>query len=455
MKLKTLRVRFSFWTAGLFLLVLAAFGGYVYGNMARGLYAALDNTLAVSASQLIASLNVDNGRLILPDSMSEPSESEAPPAGFTVRILTPDGQVLEQSGVYAPQMAPVKTPPVSPLYTSLSSPPLRIYTAPVTDNGQLVAFVQVAQSTRSVQDTLRRLLITLLIAAPLLVLAAAASGYFLAARALHPIDEMTRMARRISAEDLSARLNLPPSDDEVGRLAVTFDEMLGRLENAFLRERRFTSDASHELRTPLAAMQAILSVTRQRRRSPDEYEQALDDLSEETDRLRSLTETLLALARADLHPLELKETVDLSTLIDNVSESLRPLAEAKGLALACETADSLTVRGDSEGLIRLFVNLLDNAIKYTEHGIVTVSAYRQGTNVCIEVSDTGIGIPPEHLPRIFERFYRVEQARTRRGAGLGLSIALQIVQTHGGIIDARSKPGTGTIFLIRLPALST
>jgi heavy metal sensor kinase len=450
MKLNTLRTRFALWTALLILLVLAAFGIYVYLSMARGLYAALDGTLQVSASQIIASLNVNNGKLILPDSLSEPPEGETPPAGFSVRILTPDRSVLQQTGVYVSQLPSVTIPLSTPFYTTLTSPPLRIFTAPVTDNNQLVAIVQVAQSTSTVQATLGRLLTTLLIAAPLLLLAAAASGYFLAARALRPVDAMTSMAHRISAEDLSARLNLT-SNDELGRLASTFDGMLARLEESFRRERQFTADASHELRTPLAAMQAILSVTRQRRRKPVEYEKALDDLSEETDRLRNLAESLLALARGDLHPMELNETVDLSTLLEDVTESLRPLAEAKGLELAFETDPSLTVQGESDGLIRLFINLLDNAIKYTEHGSANISACRKEELVHIEISDTGIGIPASHLPHIFERFYRVEQSRSKRGTGLGLSLAQQIVAVHKGRITVASRFGKGSTFTVEIP----
>jgi heavy metal sensor kinase len=453
MKLNTLRVRFALWTALLILFVLSAFGAYVYISMARGLYAGLNDNLQVSASQIIASLNVENGKLILPDSLSEPSEGETSPAGFSARILTPNGQVFKQTGPYTLQMPPINNLNTSPFFTNLQDSKGRVYTVPVTDNNNLVAFVQVALSIDSIQETLERLLTTLLIATPLLVLAAAASGYFLAARALHPVDMMTRMAHRISAEDLSARLNLA-TDDELGRLATTFDEMLDRLEDSFQRERQFTADASHELRTPLAAMQAILSVTRQRRRTPAEYEQALDDLTEESEHLRSLTESLLALARADLHPIELIEVVELSVLLGDVAESMQPLAQAKGIELTCETAINLTIQGERDSLIRLFINLLDNAIKYTEYGSVAVSARREGDQVLIEISDTGVGIPVQHLPHIFERFYRVEQSRSNRGTGLGLSLALQIVQAHRGNIKVKSEPGKGTTFMIRLPVLS-
>jgi len=454
MKLNTLRARFALWIALLILFVLAAFGAYVYISMAHDLYAALDDTLRISASQIAASLNVSNGNLILPDNLVETPEGGAPLAGFSVRILTPDGQVFNQTGPYTLQMPPINNLSTSPFYTNLPDKTGRVYTVPVTDNNNPVAFVQVALSIKSVQETLERLLTILLIATPLLVLAAAASGYFLATRALRPVDAMTNMARRISAEDLSARLNLA-TDDELGRLASTFDEMLNRLEDSFRRERQFTADASHELRTPLTAILAILNVTRQRRRKPVEYEQALDDLTEETERLRGLTESLLTLARADLNPAVPSETINLSTLLEDVSESLRPLAEARGLELTYKTAEDLTVWGERDGLIRLFINLLDNAIKYTEHGSVSVSACRDGDQAHIEVSDTGIGISPEHLPHIFERFYRVEQSRSQRGTGLGLSLAKQIVQAHEGSMEVKSEPGKGTTITLWLPVIPT
>ena len=152
--------------------------------------------------------------------------------------------------------------------------------------------------------------------------------------------------------------------------------------------------------------------------------------------------------------MKLNETVDLSTLLEDVSESLRPLAEAKGLELACETEAGLTVRGESDGLIRLFINLLDNAIKYTEQGSVNISARREGAQVHVKISDTGIGIPASHLSHVFERFYRVEQSRSKRGTGLGLALAKQIVTVHGGTISAESRFGKGSTFTIEFPYFS-
>jgi signal transduction histidine kinase len=281
---------------------------------------------------------------------------------------------------------------------------------------------------------------------------AALGGYFLSARALEPINHITQTALRIAdGYDLSARLNLPDTGDEVSRLAATFDAMLARLNDSFHRERQFTADASHELRTPLAAMQAILGVVREGERPAGEYRQALDDLAEETSRLRSLTEDLLHLARGENHSTITQEHVLLSDLLNDVADSLRPLAESKGLALHCQIQEGLTITGDTDALVRLFVNLLDNAIQYTNRGSITLTAHLETSGMDVEVTDTGIGISSEHLPHIFDRFYRVDPARSSRGARLGLAIASQIALAHGGRLAVHSVPDIGSTFTIHFP----
>ena len=450
-RLKTLRVRFALWTSSLFLAILAFFGVYVYFSMARGLSAAMDNSLTINASQVAAGLNIANGKLILSDSLMEaPENADLRGRGFTIRILSPQGAPIQEFGSF--RNLPVS---LDQSFATFSDPAanitVRIYSQPVYDNNQLVAIVQVAQSLDDIQNTLQRLLVTLLVSVPILVTVAGISGYFLAARALAPIDQITLTTRRISGEDLSARLNIPVTDDEVGRLTQTLNDMLARLDDSFQRERQFTNDASHELRTPLTAMQAILGMIREKRRTPKEYEQALDDLTEETDRLRTLVENLMRLARGEKRSNNLHEMVDISTLISDVADSLRPLAEIKNLILTCDVPEHLKILGDSDELIRLFVNLLDNAIKYTEHGKISITAQKNAKEIAINIEDTGIGISPEHLPHIFDRFYRVEESRVTRGAGLGLAIAQEIAIAQNGIIEAHSTRGRGTTFTVRLP----
>ena len=450
-RLKTLRVRFALWTSSLFLAILAFFGVYVYFSMARGLSAAMDNSLTINASQVAAGLNIANGKLILSDSLMEaPENADLRGSGFTIRILSPQGVSIQEFGSF--RNLPVS---LDQSFATFLDPAaniaVRIYSQPVYDNNQLVAIVQVAQSLDDIQNTLQRLLVTLLVSVPILVIIAGVSGYFLAARALAPIDQITSTTRRISGEDLSARLNIPVTNDEVGRLTQTLNDMLARLDDSFQRERQFTNDASHELRTPLTAMQAILGVIREKRRTPKEYEQALDDLNEETDRLRTLVENLMRLARGEKRSNNLHEMIDISTLISDVADSLRPLAEIKNLILACDVPEHLKILGDSDELIRLFVNLLDNAIKYTEHGKISITAQKNAKEIVINIEDTGIGISPEHLPHIFDRFYRVEESRVTRGAGLGLAIAQEIAIAHNGIIEAHGATGRGTTFIVRLP----
>lgn len=456
-RIKSLRARFAIWITGLILFILAVFGTLVYINLSLSLHTAIESSLSLTAAQTASSLNVDNGKIIISEPIT-PEESGFQvfrERGLTLIVLSKDGTVLESVGPYRNIPQSVEQVDPNGSFTTIPSAndddAIRVYTLPVLDNQQTVGWVQVMQSLGSVRDTLDRLLLTLFLGGGLLSFLSGFGGYFLATRALAPIDNITKTADAISTEDLSARLSLPDTEDEVSRLASTFNNMLARLENGFKRERQFTADASHELRTPLTAMQAILSVVGEGERSVTEYHQALDDLADETNRMRGLVEDLLSLARGEeglaLHP----ERLDLSALLSDVADSLRPLAQAKGLTLTTQLPSRLPFTGDMDALIRLFVNLLDNSIKYTKEGSIVVDTKVETEHMLVEISDTGIGIPQEHLSRIFERFYRVESARSSAGTGLGLAIAHQIVLAHGGKISVESTFGAGTTFTVTLP----
>lgn len=429
------------------------FSVFIYLRLGSNLAASLDDSLRLSAAQAAAAVNVEDGKLTASDSLPEASViAQVRERDVTLRVLDRNGKVLQAVGAYDSlpfdkatlDAARNGNDQLATLPINGNGELLRVYTAPVIENGRVIGVVQVGQSLDSIHDTLEQLVQTLLIGIPLLVCVAAVGGYLLASRALQPIDQITRTAQHISAADLHARLNLPPSDDEVGRLAGTFDSMLARLDTSFERERRFTADASHELRTPLAAMQAILGVTRERERSTEEYEQALDDLSGETHRLRELVEDLLQLARGDNQTNKRIEQIDLSIMLNDVTETLAPLAEEKGLRFESAIAPHLIIRGDSDNLIRLWLNLLDNAIKYTDCGTVTIGATSDAATICVTIRDSGIGIAPKHLPHLFDRFYRVDSARSFGGSGLGLAIARDIVRAHGGDITITSEPKLGT-----------
>ena len=316
--------------------------------------------------------------------------------------------------------------------------------------------LEVGQSQDDVADTLQTLLFIVGIAYPATLVVASLGGVFLAGRALSPVDRMTRLARRISAEDLGQRLNLRSRDDEVGRLARTFDEMIARLDNAFRRQRQFTADASHELRTPLTAIKGQIDVALQRRRDPAAYRQVLQVVNEEVDRMMRLVGSLLTLARADAGQIPLAfEAVRLADVVGAAVEQVRPVASERGIELELVSSPAVTLRADEDLLLQLLLNLLDNAIKYTPAGgHVDVGWNVSAGQVELWVRDTGIGIASEHVPHIFDRFYRVDKARSRAEgrAGLGLAISRWIAEAHGGSISVESAPGQGTTFRVVLPA---
>ncbi len=461
-RFKTLRVRFALWTAGLLFVAFVLFGLFVYENMSRSLASIVDETLAATATELTGEVDITDGELAFGENpIEDPQYAPLREQGFSVRLLNLTGQAMQAYGPFRawPALQVNVTSPnpsdrLTVITDSHSEYPVHVYALPIVDNNQVLGVLQVAINLGDVSSILHLLLLTLLIGGPLIVIAVGGSGYLLAARALAPIDKITRTARHISANDLSARLNLPESEDEVGRLIATFDSMLARLDAAFQRERQFTADASHELRTPVSTIQTIIGSTLARTRTGAEYKQALLDLSQEAQQMRTLIEGLLQLARNDVAGQPAKfEPVALSILLKDVVDSLVPMAEEKGLKLIDNVPadDDLTLPGDSDGLIRLFMNLLNNAIKFTEQGSITLSAKREGDQwLVVTVRDTGIGLSAEHLPHIFDRFYRVDESRSTDGIGLGLAIALNIARAHGGEIAVESEVGKGTTFTVQL-----
>jgi heavy metal sensor kinase len=309
-----------------------------------------------------------------------------------------------------------------------------------------------------VEKAAERLASETLMAVPFVLMGATLGGLFLANRALRPIDQITRTAQHISTGDLSQRISYRGPADEVGRLAQTFDQMLDRLQTGFEREKRFTADASHELRTPLTAIKGRIGMILHQPRTQEQYEEALSTLEQQVDRMIRLINDLLLLTRLDekrlpWHPVSL----DLSKLLEATVEQMRQLAEERQISLVEHIQPELFIQGDPDHLIRVFLNLLDNAIKYTPvKGQVIVQAESQGIQVCVQVRDTGAGILSEHLPHLFERFYRVEGARSRQtgGTGLGLAIAHELIRLNQGTLTAHSKINQGTTFIIIFPVLA-
>jgi heavy metal sensor kinase len=296
----------------------------------------------------------------------------------------------------------------------------------------------------------------LLMFAPLLLLVAAGGGYWLSRRALSPVDALVRTAREVSGTNLSSRLQKLETGDELQRLSDTLNEMLDRIEAAFQRITQFTADASHELRTPVSLIRTEAELALRRSRGEAEYKESLRHILLEAERTTALIEQLLSMARADSGRETLHlEPVDLRQTLRGVVDGWQQVATIRNLQFSASLdAPDFSVMGDETLLRRLADILLDNAFKYTPSpGSVHLSLEPQGENALIRVQDSGVGIPEEEQSKIFERFYRVDKARSRAqgGAGLGLAIAHWIVTQHGGSIQVESRPGQGSTFRVELP----
>ncbi|MFI5272335.1 MAG: sensor histidine kinase, partial [Ktedonobacterales bacterium] len=332
---------------------------------------------------------------------------------------------------------------------------VRVESLPLRDNGVVYGVLQVGTSATSLQATLRTAAVALFGVAPLLLLLGAAGSYWLARRALRPVLRVTRSAREIESHDLHRRVPVPRARDEVQDLALTLNGMIERLERAFDQQRRFVADASHELRTPVAAIQSLTDVALTQPGTADDYADVLRAVNSEAERLGALIGDLLALARADEGQVRLEhDPVRLDLLAAEVVAVVEPLATEREVRVAF-TAVPATVRGDEARLIQMLLNLVDNAIHYTPAGgLVTVEIEMLGGDVRLSVRDTGRGIAAEHLPHVFERFYRADPARRRSGSGgsgLGRAIVAWVVQVHQGQISVESRVGEGSTFTVRLP----
>ncbi len=421
-----IRLRLTLWYAGLLAAILAVFGAGVYLTLRQSLYHNLDETIEARASGVLSSLRFDEGQPVLPDGSLITADGDD---GF-VRIVGPSDDSLHASGE------------------------LRVRTYDVVHEGEVVGRLLVGQSQEDVSEALRTLLLISVAAYVASLVVAVLTGVFLAGRALSPVDKVTGMARQISAENLEQRLNLQLPEDEVGRLARTFDEMIGRLDAAFRRQRQFTADASHELRTPLTVMKGQVEVALQIDRSGVEYRDVLESVNSEVDRLIGLAGSLLTLARADAGEIPLSlEPVDLGEAVSGTVEHMKPAAAEKDIGIEVTAGPKTTVQVDETLFLQLMLDLLDNAVKYTPQGGRISVGWDRSAQVELWIKDTGIGISEQHIPHIMDRFYRADDSRGRSegGVGLGLAIGRWIAEAHGGSLRVESTPDEGSTFTVALP----
>jgi signal transduction histidine kinase len=437
---------------------LLVVGTYVYFQTEHRLMQEVDSSLHAAASQALLSMEDQGGRVIFRSSGSPASQSEVD-AGFALRSLSVAGELWDSVGQ---TIAGLPNPPTAGYLTvNASGDNWRVVTQEIPGiGGQTRGWVQVGKSLEPTEEVLATLRTQLYFVLPIALLLSAIAGYLLAGRTLRPLVRISQVADTIRPGDFGRRIRYRGPKDEIGRLAGAFDRMLDRVEEAFVRERRFTSDASHELRTPLTAIKGGIGVTLSRRRTPEEYETALQALEGQVDRLIRLSTELLDVARAGGARSDQPEILDLSDLLLVVAQQVEPLAAEQEVKIEIDVPEGLRVSGFTEDLVRVFLNLLTNAISYTpSSGSIRISARAHSQAgarwVAVAVADTGPGIDGEDLPHIFEPFYRGVAARSHvdGGSGLGLAIAKELVAAHEGSLDVVSKLGRGSTFTVRLPAI--
>lgn len=460
MKALRIRTKLTTWYSLILALSLCTFGAVAYFAMSGSIRATVDEDLRARLDGVRDIIDEDAPKG--PDALQDEIKEFADGLGIDgrVRVAAADGAVIFASrGLDPKDLRPARYARLSrTFYQRIGRDSFRILHEKIELAG-VQYDVTLAISMNGYDRALLGFRLGLFFAVPAFLALAAVGGYWMSRRALAPVDEITRSARNIEAHDLSKRLAVPRSGDELARLVGTLNEMLGRLEKAFQRITQFTADASHELRTPVSVIRTSAELALDKRRSEAEYRETLALILGETEKVSELIEQLLELARADSGFVELPLTrVDVSGPLREACRQASLLAQSKQIAFRQNIPeDGIWVAGESSSLEKLFLIVLDNAVKYTRNGgEIDVCLKSDAQLATIEIRDTGIGIAPEDMPHVFDRFYRVDRVRSREsgGTGLGLAIGRWIAQAHRGDIRVTSELSKGSTFEIRLPLWS-
>ncbi len=452
-----LRVRLTIWYAGALLVLLLIYGGGVLAFVWRSLSAELDQRLRedYEVAELMLERSARGEVSWRVDSHHEGEELEDQ---VSAEAWSPDGELLFRSDAAEWMGAMTGRPGAGGGATGHLFLPngmkARYLQRPSSIDGLRVV-VRVIRSEERMRGMVKKLALIELLALPLGAVLAGFGGYALAKRLLAPLAHMADRADAITAERLFERLPVDNPDDELGQLAEVFNRTFARLDRSFQELRRFSADASHELRTPLTSIRSVGEVALRGSRDEGAYREAIGSMLEESDRLAQMVDTLLTLSRLDDGRVALKrECVDFGLLAREVVDDMSVLAEEKEQSLSVESADGIVATADREVLRRAFVNLVDNAIKYSPDGSsIRVVVRREQEAATVQVIDKGCGIPLGQQEQVFERFYRVDKSRSREigGTGLGLPIARWAVEVNGGTLNLESREGEGSVMLIRLP----
>jgi heavy metal sensor kinase len=461
LRIRSIGFRLAAWYFLVFACGVAAFSVAAWFAMRASLYHAIDEALEDRVRGVQSFMERQISSLSIPEIRDEFREhSVLGPGGDLFQVADESGQwlyrsvPLESNNVRAALPRELSTPRFETL--PVQDHVLRFYSQRIVVNGKHYT-VQVAALMNEAFEALGWFRIILTLAAPLLLIAASAGGYWISRRALAPVDAISHAAQRISIENLTDRLQVPRTGDQLQRLSETLNAMLSRLEASVRRMTQFTADASHELRAPVTLIRTTAEVAVLKRDRPaSEYLEALDDILEESERTSQVVDSLMLLARADSGKESLERvSADACAIVRSAAEQGERLARNRKVDFSLDLPlEPILIQADPEALRRALLILLDNAAKYTTRGgSVKIGLARSDGWVVASVSDTGIGIGPQDVAHIFDRFWRADKARSREqhGAGLGLSIAKWIVDMHGGKISVQSEPGIGSVFEIRVP----
>jgi heavy metal sensor kinase len=463
MRRVSIGVRLTLWYVAIFALGEIVFGAGMWFILRHNIYDLVDDSLENQTDDLKRFLEAQKQDASMAKLQEEVSESYGiEHSGDFLEIYLETGELIYRSAFLQAHPS-ILMPPDEigrPLFRNrrVKGQHFRFVFQKLDTNGHIYA-VEMGIPADDAVHTLELFRTYLLMFAPLLLLIAAIVGYWMSRRALSPVDALVRTAREVSGTNLKSRLQKLETGDELQRLSDTLNEMLDRIECAFLRVTQFTADASHELRTPVSLIRTEAELALRRSRTEAEYTESLRQILQEAERTTVLIEELLELARADAGRESLTmQFVDLPEVLREVVTSWRQVAAARNLQFSTDICElSASVMGDRTLLRRLADILLDNAFKYTSSpGSVRLALEVREEVAVIIVQDSGMGISPEEQQKIFERFYRVDKARSRAqgGVGLGLAIAEWIVSQHRGAISVESRPGTGATFRINLPLIA-
>lgn len=465
MNIHSIRLRLTVWYAGLLAGALVLFGLFVYVGLEQYLVRDATRTLDEQSSSIGAKLLTQLSAKGPEWLAREVEEAYAPEANSNfVRVSKQDGTIVYVSGepkdnsFHASQVPLLRIETANGVTKKIripGGPALLVESLSFSDSTGTRFLVESGLPYGKIADVLNGLLRMLAVYLPLVVSIAGFGGYWLMRRSLRPVDEITSRAEGITSTNLSERLPIIKTGDEMERLSTSLNRMIARLEEAFQHIHRFSADASHELRTPLTILQLELGEIVQNQNLDPDIADQIGSALEETERLSRIVENLLTISRLDAGEVKMeKEILNLGELARSTAEQMKLLAEEKSLEMQCSIDGSVCVVGDQSRLNQVVVNLVANAIKYTpEGGEIWVAVRSSHSRAVLEVSDNGVGVPPAAIPHIFERFYRADKARSRDsgGAGLGLAIVKAICSAHGADVRVFSQEGKGSRFIVEMP----